>query len=169
MLNQINFEKKNKIMATNNIGLDKKLADKTAKKLNALLANYQQMYQNMRGFHWNIRGSRFFELHLKFEELYNDINLKVDEIAERILALDATPYHAFSDYQKNSTIKEVRDLRDGTKILKVLVGDYKTLIVLERDILKLAEENGDEGTNTLLTDYITQKEKTVWMLNAVLG
>lgn len=156
-------------MATNNIGLDKKQADKTAKKLNELLANYQQLYQNLRGFHWNIRGAKFFELHLKFEELYNDINLKVDEIAERILALDATPIHTFRDYQKNSTIKEVSELSDGTKILKILVSDYRTLVVLEREILKHAEANGDEGTNTLLTDYITQQEKTIWMLNAALG
>lgn len=156
-------------MATNNIGLEKKQADKTAKKLNELLANYQQLYQNLRGFHWNIRGAKFFELHLKFEELYNDINLKVDEIAERILALDATPMHTFGDYQKNSSIKEVSELRDGNKILKVLVSDYRTLIVLEREILKLAEANRDEGTNTLLTDYITQQEKTIWMLNAALG
>jgi starvation-inducible DNA-binding protein len=156
-------------MATNNIGLDKKQADKTAKKLNELLANYQQLYQNLRGFHWNIRGAKFFELHLKFEELYNDINLKVDEIAERILALDATPIHTFRDYQKNSTIKEVSELSDGTKILKILVSDYRTLVVLERAILKLADANGDEGTNSLLTDYITQQEKTIWMLNAALG
>lgn len=156
-------------MATNSIGLDKKTADKTAQKLNELLANYQQLYQNLRGFHWNIRGEKFFELHLKFEELYTDVNLKVDELAERILALDATPYHTFSAYQKNSTIKEVSNLKDGTKILKVLAADFKTLIVLEREILKLAEKSGDEGTNTLLTDYIVQQEKTIWMLNAVLG
>lgn len=165
----LSLKKKTRIMATNNIGLDKKLADKTTKKLNALLANYQQLYQNLRGFHWNVRGANFFELHLKFEELYNDINLKIDEIAERILALDGTPYHTFSDYKNNSTIKEVSNLRDGGKILKVLVADYKTLILLERNILRLADESGDEGTNTLLTDYITQQEKTVWMLNAVLG
>lgn len=161
--------KKIKIMATNTIGLNKKQADRTAKKLNELLANYQQLYQNLRGFHWNIRGAKFFELHLKFEELYNDINLKIDEIAERILALDGMPAHTFSDYQKNSTIQEVSELRDGNKILKVLVSDYRTLVVLEREILKLAEDNGDEGTNTLLTDYITQQEKTIWMLNAALG
>lgn len=163
------FEQKHDHMKTNNIGLDKKRADQTAQKLNRLLANYQQLYQNLRGFHWNIRGEKFFELHLKFEELYNDVNLKIDEIAERILALDARPFHTFSAYQKNSTIKEVSDLTGGTKILKVLVADYKKLILLERDILKLAAKSGDEGTNSLLTDYIVQHEKTIWMLNAVLG
>ncbi|MBI3135361.1 MAG: DNA starvation/stationary phase protection protein [Bacteroidetes bacterium] len=156
-------------MKTNTIGLDKKLAGHTAKKLNELLANYQQLYQNLRGFHWNIRGEKFFELHLKFEELYTDVNLKIDEIAERILALDGIPYHTFSAYQKNSTIRETSDLSKGEEILKVLVADYKTLLVLERAILKLAFKSGDDGTDTLLTDYITQHEKTIWMLNAALG
>jgi len=156
-------------MATNSIGLDKKMADKTAAKLNELLANYQMMYQNLRGFHWNIKGNQFFELHLKFEELYNDINLKVDEIAERILALDNTPLHTFTAYQKYASIKEKSAITEGKKILKILIEDFKSLIVLQREILKLADKCGDEGTNTLLTDYITQQEKTIWMLNAVIG
>lgn len=156
-------------MKINNIGLDKKRSDDTANKLNELLAGFQLMYQNLRGFHWNIRGEKFFELHLKFEELYNDVNLKIDELAERILALDGKPMHTFTAYLKKSKIKEQANITDGNKILKILVQDYKELIIAERQILKLAEKNGDEGTSTLLTDYITQQEKTVWMLNAALG
>ncbi len=156
-------------MKTNNIGLDKMRSDNTVLKLNELLAGYQIMYQNLRGFHWNIKGEKFFELHLKFEELYNDLNLKIDELAERILALDGRPLHTFKSYLKKSKIKEQSDITDGNKILKILVSDFKQQIVAEREILKLAEKNDDEGTSTLLTDYITQQEKTVWMLNAALG
>jgi starvation-inducible DNA-binding protein len=163
------LNKKGTIMKINNIGLDKKRSDDTANKLNELLAGFQLMYQNLRGFHWNIRGEKFFELHLKFEELYNDVNLKIDELAERILALDGKPMHTFTAYLKKSKIKEQANITDGNKILKILVQDYKELIIAERQILKLAEKNGDEGTSTLLTDYITQQEKTVWMLNAALG
>jgi len=77
--------------------------------------------------------------------------------------------HTFTAYLKKSKIKEQANITDGNKILKILVQDYKELIIAERQILKLAEKNGDEGTSTLLTDYITQQEKTVWMLNAALG
>lgn len=156
-------------MATNNIGLNKKKARETSAQLNNLLANYQLMYQNLRGFHWNIRGSKFFELHLKFEELYTDINLKIDEIAERILALEDVPLHTFSEYIKNSKIKEVKGESNGDTILRQLVSDYTVLITQERKILKLASENDDEGTVTLMSDYITLQEKTVWMLKASLG
>ncbi|MBL7897662.1 MAG: DNA starvation/stationary phase protection protein, partial [Crocinitomicaceae bacterium] len=112
-------------MKTNNIGLDKRRSDQTSNQLNELLAGFQLMYQNLRGFHWNIRGDKFFELHLKFEELYNDVNLKVDELAERILALDGKPLHTFSSYLKKSKIKEQPDVSDGKKILKLLISDYK--------------------------------------------
>ena len=65
----------------NAIGLDREKANYLAEKLNELLANYSIFYQNTRGYHWNIKGEKFFELHLKFEELYNHLLLKVDEIA----------------------------------------------------------------------------------------
>ena len=82
----------------NAIGLDSSKARLLAEKLNELLANYSIFYQNTRGYHWNIKGEKFFELHLKFEELYNDLFLKIDEVAERILTLGYTPMHNFSDY-----------------------------------------------------------------------
>ena len=64
----------------NAIGLDKDKSKELADKLNELLANYSIFYQNTRGFHWNIKGEKFFELHVKFEELYNDLVLKIDEV-----------------------------------------------------------------------------------------
>ena len=68
-------------MKTKNlIGLDSENAQQVVNLLNELLANYQIYYQNLRGFHWNVRGNRFFVLHAKFEELYNDAIEKVDEI-----------------------------------------------------------------------------------------
>ena len=89
---------------TNAIGLDIAKAEKLAKRLNILLANYSLFYQNVRGFHWNIKGEKFFELHVKFEELYNDLLLKIDEVAERILTLGYAPEHNYSLYIKTSAI-----------------------------------------------------------------
>lgn len=155
-------------MKKNSIGLDEKKSQKIVKKLNKLLADYQQFYMNLRGFHWNVKGKEFFELHLKFEELYNDVNLKVDEIAERILALDGTPLHSFTDYQVKSRIKEVKNLKKGGEMVKHILTDFKLLIEAQRKLLTKAGENEDEGTITLMSDYITQQEKTVWMLKSYL-
>ncbi|WP_026474959.1 Dps family protein [Alkaliflexus imshenetskii] len=150
------------------LGLKAEEAAQLGGKLNELLANYQMFYQNLRGFHWNIRGNKFFELHAKFEELYDDAVLKVDEVAERILTLGETPLHTFTDYLKVSTIKEAKGINDGTATVETTLENLSTLIRLEREILPLANEAGDEGTLTLLTDYISQQEKVVWMLSAYL-
>jgi len=156
-------------MTTDRIGLDIKKSKKLAEKLNLLLANYQVFYQNLRGFHWNIKGDKFFELHLKFEELYNNIQLKIDEIAERLLTLSHTPYHSFNDYLKYSQIKPVVNVFDGKACVESILDSFKTLLVLQREILDLSAEAGDEGTNALMSDYIREQEKLVWMFSAYLN
>ena len=152
----------------NQIGLNTEKSEQLAKKLNTLLANYQLFYINARGFHWNIAGEKFFELHLKFEEIYTDSLLKVDEIAERILTLGYTPIHSFSGYVKASTIKEATNVSDGKKALKIVLESLQTLLLLEREILELASNTNDEGTSALMSDYIREQEKSVWMYNAFL-
>ena len=156
-------------MTTNQIGLNTKQSNDLAQELNMLLANYQMFYQNLRGFHWNIQGPSFFELHIKFEELYNDAVMKVDEIAERVLTLGETPYHTFTAYLEHSTIKEAANVKDGEGTVSTTLSNLKTLLEMERKILDLSGEAGDEGTNSQMSDYISQQEKTVWMLSAYLG
>ncbi len=153
---------------TNAIGLDKEKTEKLAKKLNGLLANYSVFYQNTRGYHWNIKGDKFFELHVKFEELYNDLFIKIDEVAERILTLGFAPEHNYSQYNKTSGIKESIKVTDGSKAVEQILTSFKTVISMQREILGLAADAHDEGTNALMSDYIRMQEKQVWMYSAFL-
>lgn len=152
----------------NLIGIDKDKAAILIVELNDLLANYQVFYQNLRGLHWNIKGKEFFELHLKFEELYDDAILKIDEIAERVLTLEGEPLHTFSDYISTAEIKEEKSITVGEQGVEVVVKNFSSLIKRERNILTLASNANDEGTVSLMSDYISQTEKTVWMLNSYL-
>ncbi len=156
-------------MVKNSIGLSEQQSDRLVKELNLLLANYQLYYQNLRGFHWNIKGPAFFELHLKFEELYNDAVLKIDEIAERVLTLGGTPMHTFSDYVKHASVREAANVSDSEGSVSTVLANLKTLLEMERSILVLAEDAADEGTHSLMSTYISEQEKTVWMLSAYLG
>lgn len=153
----------------NAIGLNQEKASELAEKLNNLLANYQVFYMNTRGFHWNIKGRKFFELHLKFEELYNDLVIKVDEIAERILTLEATPLHTFTEYLKISDIKETNHISEGDAAIKNILETFKTLLIKQREILALAAEADDEGTGALMSDYIREQEKLVWMYSSFMN
>ncbi len=152
----------------NAIGLDIEKSQQLAGKLNALLANYSIFYQNVRGYHWNIKGDKFFELHLKFEELYNDLLLKIDEIAERILTLGYSPDHNYSGYKKVSQIEESTQVSDGVRAVENILESFKTTITLQRELLSLSAEIDDEGTNALMSDYIRAQEKLVWMYSAFL-
>jgi starvation-inducible DNA-binding protein len=153
----------------NPIGLEVEKTTALAERLNDLLANYQIFYMNARGFHWNISGEKFFELHVKFEELYTDALVKVDEIGERILTLGFTPTHSFSDYIKNSSILESTNVSSGHEAVEAILSGLKTLIIKERALLKLSEESNDEGTNALMSDYIREQEKSVWMYTSYLS
>ncbi len=150
------------------IGLDKAKSEVLANKLNELLANYSIFYQNTRGYHWNIKGHKFFELHLKFEEIYNDLLVKIDEIAERILTLGHAPRHNYSYYNTVSQIQESTEVSDGIKAVQNILTSFSTTISLQRELLDLSGEAGDEGTNALMSDYIREQEKLVWMFSAFL-
>ncbi|MEQ9262271.1 MAG: Dps family protein [Owenweeksia sp.] len=151
------------------IGLEKDKSEKLAHRLNDLLANYQLFYINTRGFHWNITGDKFFELHIKFEELYTNSQEKIDEIAERVLTLGFTPSHTFTAYLQESTIKEAVNVSDGKEAVQNVVDGFRVLLEIERDILDISGDANDEGTNALMSDYIREQEKLVWMYSAFLN
>ncbi len=157
-------------MATKNlIGLDKAKSKVLAEGLNKLLADYMMFYQNTRGLHWNIKGQKFFELHLKFEELYTDLLIKVDEVAERILTLGVTPLHTFDDYKNTAKIKSLKNVSDGNDGVQSILDAFSILIVEQRELLGLSADAGDEGTNALMSDYIREQEKLVWMYSSFLN
>jgi starvation-inducible DNA-binding protein len=153
----------------NHIGLDTEKSKELSQLLNDLLSNYSVFYQNVRGFHWKIKGNKFFELHLKFEELYNDLFIKIDDVAERILTLGYLPEHNFSKYLKTSEIKEFNTVFDGDMAVNDILFTLKLLLSKQRNILELSSEIGDEGTSALMSDYVREQEKLVWMYSAFLN
>ena len=149
------------------IGL--KNVSKVTEGLKQLLADLQLYYANLRGYHWHIAGKDFYVLHKQFEEMYDDISEKADEVAERLLMLGETPEHRFSEYLKLAKIKETGIVSDGEKAMKSVLEVYKYLIKCERQILADASEAGDEVTVALMSDFLSEQEKAVWMFSAYLA
>ncbi|WP_103864581.1 Dps family protein [Aquimarina sp. I32.4] len=139
---------------------------KTIDALNILLADYHMHYQKLRNFHWNITGSHFFELHVKFEELYEDAKLKIDEIAERILTLRGNPVSNFSSYLDLSNINESETTLIDQKMVAAILEDHKALLRQLKIVIKEAENVGDDGTLDITGTYVGELEKISWMLNA---
>jgi starvation-inducible DNA-binding protein len=152
----------------NAIGLDAQKSENLAIKLNELLANYSVFYQNTRGYHWLISGDKFFELHVKFEELYNDLFAKIDEVAERILTLGQEPSNRFSLYLNTTSIPETSSVSKGKEAVQEILSAFQVLLIMQREIMELAASANDEGTGALMSDYIREQEKLVWMYSAYL-
>ena len=150
----------------NYIKLNEKEVSSVVGSLQQLLADFQVYYTNLRGFHWNIKGHGFFVLHSKFEDLYNDAAEKVDELAERVLMLGGTPANKFSEYLKVAKVKEVDGVSNADDALNNILETYSYLIAEERKLLSLASEVNDEVTVALMSDYLKEQEKMVWMLVA---
>lgn len=155
-------------MKLNSIGLSAEKSGELSNDLNSLLANFQTYYQSLRGIHWNIKGKRFFDLHVKFEELYTDANMKVDLIAERILTLGGVPEHTFKDYIEHSKVPVGKNVTQDEEAIRLIVESLSELLVIERRILEASDEASDEGTNSMMSDFIAEQEKTVWMMKAWL-
>lgn len=149
----------------NYLNLDTQKTKETVKELNKLLADYHLYYQKLRNFHWNVTGKNFFDLHEKFEELYDDAKLKIDEIAERILTLKHSPKSNFSDYLSLSNIEESDIDLDDYAMVETLIQDHGIIIMQMRRVVNTAEEANDEGTIDLVGAYIRELEKSSWMLD----
>ena len=149
------------------IGLDESKVNKVKDALAQLLADYQIYYTNLRNLHWNVKGHKFFTMHSKYEELYNEAAAHVDEIAERILQLGSNPESRFSAYLEVAEIKEAGVVSCSKEAVELLLDYYKTLIARERRIIDLATEAHDDTTVSLMNDFLVGQEKTVWMLVAV--
>ncbi|KGN98398.1 DNA polymerase III subunit beta [Porphyromonas gingivicanis] len=138
-------------------------------RLETLLASYQVYYNNLRGYHWHIRGPLFYQLHAQFEKWYDATAEKIDEIAERLLQLEVVPENRMSVLIGQSKIKETTKMTDSDSILSEILENYKVLMALERETLSAASEAGDEVTVALMGDFLAEQEKEIWMLTAYLN
>lgn len=150
----------------NYLNLDREKLGGTIKQLNTLLANYHIYYQNLRNFHWNVKGVHFFDLHKKFEELYNDAKVKIDEISERILTLRHRPTSRLSEYLDMTSIKEGHGEYTEHQMVEKLLTDHEVLIDNMRKLIKEADKANDEGTIDMVAGFLFDLEKNSWMLDA---
>ncbi len=137
--------------------------------LNNLLADYMVYYQKLRNYHWNVKGKEFFKLHEKFEEAYNESAMFVDEIAERILALDATPYSTMADFVEHADLDEDHGSPGYEEMVRTLIEDIEKLNNKSYDITEGAEEHRDRTTANLLDDIVDAQEERKWMFKQFLA
>ena len=150
----------------NYLNIDNQKVLQVVSELNVLLADYHVHYQKLRNFHWNILGKNFFDLHNRFEEMYNDTRVKIDEVAERIVTLKYHPISKLSDYIEVSRIKESSHLLTDEEMVADIINDNKIILEQLGKIIERATKAKDEGTVDMIGAYIRELEKSIWLLNA---
>ncbi|WP_238653277.1 Dps family protein [Paenibacillus piscarius] len=137
--------------------------------LNRQVANLNVLYVKVHNYHWYVKGEQFFALHVKFEELYDDITLKMDEVAERLLSIKGSPAATMKEYLEIATIQEASGKEDARGMVQALIEDFATVAEELTEGIELAEENSDQPTADLFIKIRTDLEKNQWMLRAFLG
>lgn len=148
------------------IGINTKDREKIAEGLKKLLADSYTLYLQTHNFHWNVTGQQFRELHLMFEEHYNELALAVDEIAERIRTLDVAAPGTYAEFARLSAIKEVEGVPSASEMVDILTKGHEQIVRTAREVLQLTQSADDESSAALVSDRMRVHEKTAWMLRA---
>lgn len=150
------------------IGISEENRAQIAHELSRLLADSYTLYLQTHNFHWNVTGPQFRELHLMFEEHYNELALAVDEIAERIRTLGFAAPGTYRAFAELSSVKEVDGVPSATDMVSILTQAHETVVRTCRTALKKAQDFDDESSSALIGDRMRIHEKTAWMLRAML-
>lgn len=151
------------------LGWTSEEVEKISHALNSLLANYTVHFQKLRNFHWNVKGSDFFDLHMELESQYREALDNIDEIAERIRVFGETPFSTMQDYLRHSEIKESSTDHSSDIMVRELLNDYRVLIQYLGAVIDIASEQQDAGTENMIKGFIKKIEKHHWMLTAFLA
>ena len=133
--------------------------------LNELLSDLNVFYRKLQNYHWNVTGQDFFQAHSKLEELYNEINEQIDEVAEHILILGEEPLGTLKDYLEKTNISEAENKKiQSQAVFQTILKDYKKLLEKVTEIKEKADEQKEYSTSALMDDYILDYSKIIWML-----
>jgi len=145
------------------------MANQIYEVLNRQISNWMVLYVKLHNYHWYVKGPQFFTLHTKFEELYNEASLHIDELAERLLALGGEPVATMKKALEISTISEAPGNEKAEKMVEALVEDFSQIVAELKKGMELAEQTDDETTGDMLLAIHSSLEKHLWMLKSFLG
>lgn len=153
------------------IGITKDHLQKETLLLSVVLADEMTLYVKTRKFHWNVVGPSFMELHKLFESQYSELEIIIDEVAERIGKLGGKTIGTMNEFAQHARIVEhPNQYPDQKSMLTELLSDHESLIAaLRKDIDLSTEEYNDAGTADLLTGIMQQHETIAWVLRRYLG
>ena len=142
--------------------------DNTVSKLNHVLADTYTLYLKTQNYHWNVTGVHFNTLHRLFGQQYAALALAVDEVAERIRALNALAPATYKEFEQLTSIKDGDSGYTAQEMVECLYKSHERIVETLKEALEQAENESDVFTVDLLTARIGTHEKDAWMLSATM-
>ena len=135
-------------------------------KLSVLLADTYALYLKTQNYHWHVKGPQFRSFHELFETQYRELAEAVDEIAERILIKGSNAPASFKEFERLKTLKDGDSNASSNEMLIELAKDHNTLVKDLNGVMRMAQDENDEGTINLIANRIEEHEKARWMLES---
>lgn len=139
--------------------------------LNTVVATQGQFYIRLHQFHWYVKGSDFFALHEKFEEMYDDVTADLDEVAERLLAIGGEPYSTLQEFIDHSILEENSGDKNLSQeeMVQAVIEDLEAISESLQKGAKLTDAHEDFLSNDMLIAMKESTDKNIWMLKGYLG
>lgn len=143
--------------------------EKQINLMNKYVANLSVLNVKLHNLHWNVTGENFEQAHVFLERLYDDLFIKFDEAAERVKMLRAFPAASLKEYLAITDIEELDSkFYSVNESLTIAAQEYEGLISLAKEVRKIADQNDDFITVSLMEDHITIYEKELWFIHSTL-
>ncbi|MEQ5787510.1 DNA starvation/stationary phase protection protein [Erythrobacter sp. NFXS35] len=139
-------------------------------ELNGLLADHFALFTKTKNFHWHVKGPRFRDLHLLFDEQAIEIRDQIDVIGERVRKQGGDTLTSIGSVGRHTQIKDQDSASLGAEeMIAELRDDNQKVVDRLKKMKGLAEQAGDNATDGLLDDWTDMAEERVWFLSSFLG
>jgi starvation-inducible DNA-binding protein len=139
-------------------------------ELNGLLADHFALFIKTKNFHWHVKGPRFRDLHLLFDEQALEVRDQIDLIAERVRKLDAETLTSLGSVVKATQVKDQDSAALAAEdMIAELRDDNAAMVARLKGMKPLAEQAGDNATDGMIDDWTDMAEQRVWFLKSLLG
>ena len=143
--------------------------EEVVKVLNQQVANWTVAFTKLHNFHWYVKGPNFFSLHTKFEELYDEASQYIDDLAERMLAVDGNPVGTLKESLELSIIDEAGKGYTAEQLVEALSTDFENISKQLEEAIEVASNAEDDVTEDMFIGMQTNIDKHNWMLKSYLG
>ena len=137
--------------------------------MKTVLADTFTMYIKAHGYHWNVIGSDFPQLHEFFQDLYEELHGATDDIAEQIRQIDAFAPGTLQRMKELSGVAEDDKIPVAANMITNLITANEVLLTALMVAYKQADTDEEFGLANFLQDRMMAHKKRGWMLKATAG